>query len=316
MQVHIQLAAVILSLVAGAISILIANRLMRRYRTGYLSSYFYFLVFSYIFGVYSIIGSQAIHFFLSRQDIEARTILSATRFLVALGVPFLILSWYMFFRVARELFNKELNWVFGVAFFAIHLLLFSLFILLGLNLVEALEFQFMKNAWLMPVAFSAATLLNLGLALLWILSRMKKLNDLHQRKAVKWFVIWYAVYIALVISAVSLAMEWRWIGLFFISILLGFHLLPVLYLNNYLNLHFVAGVEASDFSGKLSAFTEKYGISKRESEIVSLICKGMTNQQISDSLFISLQTVKDHVHRIFLKTGVKNRVQLSNLLEE
>ena len=60
----------------------------------------------------------------------------------------------------------------------------------------------------------------------------------------------------------------------------------------------------------------KYQISKREKEIIELICKGMTNQQISDSLFISLQTVKDHVHRIFIKTGVKNRVQLSNLLED
>jgi DNA-binding CsgD family transcriptional regulator len=40
----------------------------------------------------------------------------------------------------------------------------------------------------------------------------------------------------------------------------------------------------------------------------------MTNQEISDSLFISVQTVKDHIYRIFLKTGVKNRVQLTNLL--
>jgi len=45
-----------------------------------------------------------------------------------------------------------------------------------------------------------------------------------------------------------------------------------------------------------------------------LICKGNSNQDISDSLFISLQTVKDHIHRIYLKTGVKNRVQLTNLI--
>ena len=41
----------------------------------------------------------------------------------------------------------------------------------------------------------------------------------------------------------------------------------------------------------------------------------MSNQEISDSLYISLQTVKDHVHRIFTKTGVKNRVQLTNLVD-
>ena len=53
---------------------------------------------------------------------------------------------------------------------------------------------------------------------------------------------------------------------------------------------------------------------ERVNEIIELICKGKSNRDISDSLFISLQTVKDHVHRIYLKTGVKNRVQLTNLI--
>ena len=39
-----------------------------------------------------------------------------------------------------------------------------------------------------------------------------------------------------------------------------------------------------------------------------------TLQEISESLYISLQTVKDHVHRIFVKTGVKNRIQLTNMI--
>ncbi|MCK4751511.1 MAG: helix-turn-helix transcriptional regulator, partial [Bacteroidales bacterium] len=64
----------------------------------------------------------------------------------------------------------------------------------------------------------------------------------------------------------------------------------------------------------LASFVSKFEISKRETEIVELICKGKSNQDISDSLFISLQTVKDHIYRIYLKTGVKNRVQLTNLI--
>ena len=42
---------------------------------------------------------------------------------------------------------------------------------------------------------------------------------------------------------------------------------------------------------------------------------GKSNKEISDKLFISLQTVKDHVHNIFVKAGIKNRVQLSNLVK-
>jgi DNA-binding NarL/FixJ family response regulator len=61
---------------------------------------------------------------------------------------------------------------------------------------------------------------------------------------------------------------------------------------------------------------KRNGITRREGEIVEHICKGMTNQEIADKLFISLQTVKDHTHRIYLKLDVKNRMQLIHLLQK
>ena len=64
------------------------------------------------------------------------------------------------------------------------------------------------------------------------------------------------------------------------------------------------------------SFCKFYEISNRESEIVQEICEGLSNKAISDKLFITLQTVKDHNHRIFTKTGVKSRVQLANLVRE
>lgn len=57
----------------------------------------------------------------------------------------------------------------------------------------------------------------------------------------------------------------------------------------------------------------RFGITPREQEIIFLICEGKSNREIKDLLFISLQSVKDHVYRIYRKTGVKNRVQLTNL---
>ena len=50
-------------------------------------------------------------------------------------------------------------------------------------------------------------------------------------------------------------------------------------------------------------------ISKREMEVLALITKGMSNQEIADALFISLNTVKSHSSRIFEKLEAKNRVQ-------
>jgi DNA-binding CsgD family transcriptional regulator len=63
-------------------------------------------------------------------------------------------------------------------------------------------------------------------------------------------------------------------------------------------------------------FKEDFGISKREQEVIQLICRGLTNQEIADTLFISLKTVKDHNYRIFQKTGVRNRVELVQLARE
>ncbi|MBN2170925.1 MAG: helix-turn-helix transcriptional regulator [Candidatus Krumholzibacteriota bacterium] len=59
-------------------------------------------------------------------------------------------------------------------------------------------------------------------------------------------------------------------------------------------------------------FAARHGISPREMEVVSLVCQGLTNQEIADRLFISLQTVKDHNHAVFRKAGVRNRVELIN----
>jgi len=63
-------------------------------------------------------------------------------------------------------------------------------------------------------------------------------------------------------------------------------------------------------------FCKKYEVSPRESDIIREICNGLSNKEISEKLFISLQTVKDHTHRIYIKTNVKSRVQLINLVKD
>ncbi|MCK4649560.1 response regulator transcription factor [bacterium] len=50
-------------------------------------------------------------------------------------------------------------------------------------------------------------------------------------------------------------------------------------------------------------------LTKRETEILSLIAKGYSNKTIAVELGIKVRTVKNHCTRIFLKLGVKNRTQ-------
>jgi len=58
--------------------------------------------------------------------------------------------------------------------------------------------------------------------------------------------------------------------------------------------------------------SREQAISERETEIVELVARGLTNQEIAQSLTISKRTVDNHVSNIFTKTGAKNRVALLN----
>src|SRR5215203_5659974 len=50
-------------------------------------------------------------------------------------------------------------------------------------------------------------------------------------------------------------------------------------------------------------------LSPREMEVLKLLARGQRNQQIADNLFISMSTVKNHVHHIIEKLGASDRVQ-------
>lgn len=51
------------------------------------------------------------------------------------------------------------------------------------------------------------------------------------------------------------------------------------------------------------------GISKREYEVLELMAQGLSNQEIADKLFVSLNTVKTHTANLFIKLDVKRRTQ-------
>lgn len=54
---------------------------------------------------------------------------------------------------------------------------------------------------------------------------------------------------------------------------------------------------------------EKLAISKRELEVLELMAKGMSNQEIAQQLFVSLNTIKTHSGKVFEKLDVKRRTQ-------
>ena len=54
---------------------------------------------------------------------------------------------------------------------------------------------------------------------------------------------------------------------------------------------------------------QRLGVSKRELEVLELMAQGLSNQEIAERLFVSLNTVKTHSSNLFIKLDVKRRTQ-------
>ncbi len=54
---------------------------------------------------------------------------------------------------------------------------------------------------------------------------------------------------------------------------------------------------------------QQRNISKRELEVLTLMAKGLSNQEIAEQLFVSLNTIKTHSAKLFEKLDVKRRTQ-------
>jgi DNA-binding NarL/FixJ family response regulator len=67
---------------------------------------------------------------------------------------------------------------------------------------------------------------------------------------------------------------------------------------------------ASVNSSQLEAKTSKFGLTRRESQIIGALVDGQTNKDMANTFGISEYTVKHHLTSIYDKLGVFNRVEL------
>lgn len=310
-----RLILLLIPLIAGGISIFFAFRLMKRFRVPYTASYFYYLVFLYIFGTYSLAGAGVLEHLLEGMEIDQKVIHSARLYAILLGIPFLALAKFMFIRSISEFLQKKPSTAFTIFYF---LCLTIALVLYGVYMIRLTRFDLGEYRSLILIQRGVFIGFNWGVYLitfLYILYFSAELSDIQAKKNLRMFGAWYLAYMVLCITPLALNGYHEVFKFLFLLVFLSWHLIPLLFLNIFLNKYQEPeSTLPDDFETRLLAFAEKHEISKREIEVVRLICRGHSNQEISDSLFISLQTVKDHIHRIFVKTGVRNRVQLSNLI--
>ena len=61
---------------------------------------------------------------------------------------------------------------------------------------------------------------------------------------------------------------------------------------------------------------EEFGLSSREMDVLQLMAQGLTNQEIANRLYVSLNTIKTHASNIYIKLGVERRTQAIHKAQE
>jgi DNA-binding CsgD family transcriptional regulator len=309
---------IIINISLGGIlfSIFFTSSLNKKYRLPFLSSYLYFQVFLAVFGAYGILVPAIIRKVLVNQDILMMDIENICHFFTFLGVPFFLLSCYMFLRACYELVESKLPTCNILAYLITWFLFFAGY---GIMIYFFKSFSY-KYFPLIPQLIRAI-IGGFGFIILFqgtliLILKSAGWSNTIRKRLVFWFGMASVIIYSCVIVSVFLVNKHQVMGALFLFLFFTSGVIPLMIIRSLL-VHTIPVPESKlDHVRNLKQFYKEFGISKREEEIIQLICAGESNKEISDKLFITLQTVKDHVHRIFLKTGVKNRIQLSNLIQK
>ncbi|NMC36746.1 MAG: helix-turn-helix transcriptional regulator [Bacteroidales bacterium] len=297
----------IISVALAAGGIILSSRLRTRYRAEIFSTLLYFQVFIFTFGFYGIWGQVVIKIFLS-SVITADILSRINNIAILLGLPFLVFAWLMLIRFSESLSGRKSNNWFVAGFLLFN---FSILVVLGYFFIARSNTRdtaiIIRDYFIMMNlvhSFISAYLIHFPLKGRSIISE-------YDRK-----ILAPSIFLIMITQCIPLVLiDYRpWVAVIFIfTFFLGNVFLPVYF--SY-GTSMIALSAETDKGISLDKFCSRYEISPRESEVVKEICNGLSNKEISDKLFISLQTVKDHTHRIYIKTNVKSRVQLMNLVKE
>ena len=67
--------------------------------------------------------------------------------------------------------------------------------------------------------------------------------------------------------------------------------------------------KSSDSTSESVSESLKTPLTEREMEVLQLICEGLTNKEIAEKIFLSVNTIKTHIQSLYVKLDVTNRTQ-------
>jgi DNA-binding CsgD family transcriptional regulator len=303
---YLKIIILFLSMAMTSAGILLASHLRTTYKTDFFASLLFFQVFWFTFGFYSLWGQSAIASFLG-SSIEPGLLENIKNAAIFLGSPFLVFAWLMILKLSREISNKKTGGFFVGSFLAFNFLLvpgigYLLTRFTGIQVVILVRYIFI----FLCVSYTLASS--------YFLFSGRNLRSRLEKSEMKKLALWLFLIIVIQNTLFFFCMGNDYLNLAFILVFYCFGVFLPVYFRYRADLSKLLIHGESNLT--FDRFCSTHEISKREKEVIHEICKGLTNQQIADKLFISLQTVKDHTHRIYGKTFCTSRAQLIRMVNE
>ena len=303
----------VLCLGLTAATVLVSRQLLSTYASEFLRHHFYYLAAVHAFAFYGLWGQILTRAVLGVVDTEVAVVNLVAVFVPVLGVPFLFVSWAMLVNMAGSMFGKAIK----PRWHAVHLVVFGLLLLGAWTAVARLQAEPASPLDILGL-IEAAALIGVELlyfaAFLVLVWRFRVVAEGDKRRVLLVFsALLCGAFVARSLLASLVLIDIR-LGAVGLLVFHGSNLPALLYLRANADRVF-APVKAEHATKQgMEHVLDHYGVTKRERQIVQKICLGKTNKQIAEELFISLQTVKDHTHRIYSKIGVNSRVQLVQMM--
>jgi len=298
----------VLIFVFCSITVYVSFKLYEKYRLKFLQFYLYYIIslnilgFFYLFGVY--LNNQLL-LFPSESKSQVAEVLGFMVF------PFIPVMLFMYINFITELLNKRFSKILKNIFFVFWGILVVVYFFLAGRFFVTGDNSFLKEIWGVTYLLEGAILLA---ATSYLLFKSRSVIEKSRREATS--IVGLMYFIVLVFYAVFFLRLIKPTFNLFLILHFSYNIPPLLYLGKYLKKHQTEVTLPRIEAGDLENFFKKHNITQRESEVILLLLKGKRTKDIEKELFISFHTVKNHIHNIYQKLNVKNRLQITSLIRD
>ena len=290
-----------------SVTIFISFKLYEKYQLKYLLFYRGYIIVHNILGFFSLFGTY-LYDSLLPSGYESPSF--GDELLYLLILPLIPLSLFMYLNFTAEILDTRLSGRLKKIFISV----WGLFLLI--------YFLIIGRIFLVPSGSLVSLVLGLAyllegvmfyLANSYLVFKAQKIRDRARKKTIRSIGLFYLCVLSVYVIAFLHIFELSFFS--FLVLHFGYNIPPLLFLIVYLKKGSASVTLPVGQEEKLKIFFKQHKITPRESEIIIMLLRGRKNKDIGKELFISYHTVKNHIHKIYQKLDVQNRLQMYNVIK-